>query len=277
MKTQAEYIRKLPENLFLENVEILPNDVLMVIDMQNDFVDRPYSEKGKRHKSGKLPTHNAKRIIKPIVKMINKFKKTDDVHIIATRDYHPKNQCSFPIFGEHCVMGSKGSDVVSEIEKTLVKGKSFRKNCNIVYKADNKSIDSFGAFPYTKKLGMNRICGCTKKKCPTQFTGAWGLKNYSKYPKMKTPKKIPMKRLLKNVSKKDNYVFICGVLGDFCVLDTARNARAAGYKNVVIIIDLIRSLRIKEKTKVIYPTSPAAFAKEARKHKFYFVLSGDIN
>lgn len=277
MKNQREYIEKLPNKLFLDSIEIESNDVLMVIDMQNDFVDRPYSEKGKKYKVGKLPTHDSKRIIPGIVKLIDKFKKTEDTHIVATRDYHPKikQHCSFSIFGEHCVIGSKGSDIVTEIEKKLVSGNKFQENCHIVYKADNPNIDSFGAFPYTKKLGLNRICGCSKKKCPVQFTGSWGTKTWSRYPKLKN--KIPIGKILKNVSKKNNCIFICGVLGDFCVLDTARNARAAGYKNVVIVVDLIRSLRIKEEGKIVYPTSPDAFAKEAKVHGFKFILFRNIN
>ena len=280
LTTHSDYIKQLNDNLFYEEIEINSSDVLFVIDMQNDFVDRPYSENGKRHKSGKLPTHNSKRIIPSIIKLVKKFKKNEAM-VVATRDYHTKlkHHCSFPIFGEHCVIGSKGSDfvdLVPEIEKELIKKNKFQKNCQVVYKADNPKIDSFGAFPYTKKLGKNRICGCTENKCPVHFTGSWGLSKWSRYPKMKNIKKIKINKIIKDVSKKNDYVFICGVLGDFCVLDTARNARAAGYKNVVVVIDLIRNLRIKEKGKITYPTSPAAFNKEANKHGFSFILSKDI-
>lgn len=268
------------KKLFLEEATLEKNDTLLIIDMQNDFVDRPYKEKSITHKKGKLPTHDSKRIIPGIVRLMDKFRKSDS-YVVATRDYHPKGKmphCSFPIFGEHCVQGTKGSDVVKEIEnKMVIKGSFMKKHC-IVYKADNPKIDSFGAFPYTKKLGNGRICGCNAKKCPTQFTGSWGLSKYQKYPK-NTPSgsKIPLTRILKGVSKKDNYIFICGVLGDFCVLDTARNARAAGYKNVVIVIDLIRSLRLVENGKVKYPTTPKMYCEEARKHGFYFIMSGDIS
>jgi nicotinamidase-related amidase len=279
MKTHKEYISKMDKSLFLDKTILEEDDCLLVIDMQNDFVDRAYTEKGKRHPKGKLPTHDSKKIIPGIVKLMDKFKKAD-AHLVATRDYHPGGKtphCSFPIFGEHCVQGTAGSDIVSEIEKKLVTGGKFsRKKNQIVYKAYNSKIDSFGAFPYTKKLGKGRICGCTSKKCPTQFTGSWGLSKYAKYPKLTDPKKIPLVKILKGVSKKDSYVFICGVLGDFCVLDSARNARAAGYKNVVVVIDLIRNLRIQEKGKVVYPTTPKAYCTEAKKHGFYVIMSGDI-
>ena len=81
----------------------------------------------------------------------------------------------------------------------------------------------------------------------------------------------------KNVTnKKKNNIFICGVLGDFCVLDTAKNATKEGYKNVYIVVDLIRSLRIMKNKKPLYPTSPKMFVDEAKKHKFKFILSKDI-
>ena len=87
---------------------------LVVIDMQNDFVDRPYKEKvgtfsrpGNKntqvisHTKGKLPTHNSKKIIKGIVRLIKKFRKIDDTLVIGTRDYHPidPEHCSFSVFG----------------------------------------------------------------------------------------------------------------------------------------------------------------------------------
>ena len=211
---------------------------------------------------------------------MDKFRKSDS-YIIATRDYHPKGKtphCSFPIFGEHCVQGTKGSDVISEIQRKMVIKNKFLKKNQIVYKADNSKIDSFGAFPYTKSLGKGRICGCSASKCPTHLTGSWGLSKYVPYPKVtKSTSKIPLSKLIKGVNKKKNYIFICGVLGDFCVLDTARNARKKGYENVVVVIDLIRSLRLVEKGKVKYPTSPKMYSDEAKKHGFYFIMSGDIH
>jgi nicotinamidase-related amidase len=47
----------------------------------------------------------------------------------------------------------------------------------------------------------------------------------------------------KKFDKDKNQLFICGVLGDYCVLDTAKNAKILGYKNVYIVFNLIRSLK----------------------------------
>ena len=283
--TQTKIIKamRLPK----KNIKVKKNDVLMVIDMQNDFIDRPYTDRRKRFKTGKLPTWGSKSIVKPIARLTSKFLKK--ATIVATRDYHPvKNpHCSFSIFGEHCAWKTAGSDIAKEINdvimtKTKKKTETPKKNCHIVFKGFSSKIDSFGAFPYTKKLGLKRICGCTRKSCPVGFTGSYSLKKYVKYPTLKTSGKawrkslIPLKTVIKSTNKKTNTIFICGVLGDFCVLDTARNARNAGYKNVYIVIDLIRSLRIKEKGKVIYPTTSKLWIKLAKKHGFKFIMSKNI-
>ena len=175
IKNQSQIIRKLNKNLFIKKkTKVTSKDVLFIIDMQNDFIDRPYVEKvgtfsrpGRmnkqiiKHTKGKLPTHNSKTIIKGITSLMSKFKLR-----IATRDYHPISEphCSFSTFGEHCVWNTVGSDIVKEIEKKMTK------KDHIVFKAFNHSIDSFGAFPYTRKSGLKRICGCTAKSCPVKWT-----------------------------------------------------------------------------------------------------------
>lgn len=282
----SNYIKQIKKKYFVKKSELHDNDVLLVIDMQNDFIDRPYTFKGKRFKTGKLATYNAKRIVKPIAKLINVFKEQENTKIIASRDYHSggkkyPDHCSFPIFGEHCVWFTAGSLIAHEIERKLVTSNNkFNPNCHVVFKAIHPKIDSFGAFPYIKKNALKRVCGCTHKKCPVQFTGGVGTKEYIKYPNISTLKKnkrkLSTKNLIRKTSKTKNTIYICGILGDFCVLDTAINARAMGYRNVVIVIDLIRNLRIKEKGEVTYPTPPEKFMKLADKHKFKFVLSKHI-
>lgn len=256
-----------------KNDRIKPDDVLFVIDMQNDFLDRPYG----KFKKGKLPTFGSKSIVGPIARLTARFAKK--AKVVATRDYHPvKNpHCSFAIFGEHCAWKTKGSDIAHEIEKVLISRNKPKKNCSIVFKGFSSKIDSFGAFPYSKKLGLKRICGCSAKSCPVGLTGSYGLRKYVRYPTLLSKKGlIPISKILKSTSKKTNTLYICGVLGDFCVLDTAKNARAAGYKNVVILTDLIKSLRIVKKKKVVYPTTPKMWKGYAKLHGFKFMKSKQL-
>lgn len=293
LQNHSDYLRLLKrEHKFITRRVIKDGDVLIVIDMQNDFIDRKYHDKksGKRYKTGLLATHNAKKIVTPISNLVKKFKsiikdKDDsrECYVVATRDYHAGNHCSFPIFGKHCVMGTAGSDVAREIEQKLVnwKTKKFFKNCNIVFKAFHPKIDSFGAFEYKRKNALKRVCGCTTKRCPVKLTGSVGLpgNKFTRYPKTSQLKRgRNLDKLIQKVSnKKKNTLYICGILGDFCVLDTAINARAKGYKHVVIVVNLIRNLRIKGKNgKVVYTTPPKKYAQLARKHGFKFILSRNI-
>ena len=265
-RTHREWMKPLGKKYFYDSIEVEPHDTLLVIDMQNDFVD------------GKLKTHDSKRIIPGIVKAIDLFHKWGAL-VVATRDYHPlkgKPHCSFPLFGEHCVHKTRGSDLVKKIENRLVKGGKFTKNSRVVFKAFDHRVDSFGALPYKKRNAKGRICGCTKKSCKhLRLTGSWGPKRWIRYPNMNR-KYESLQRIMRRTNKKNDFIFICGVLGDYCVLDTAINACALGYKNVVVIIDLIRNLRIKVKGKITYPTSATTYDNLAKKHGFRFVLNRNI-
>lgn len=81
--------------------------VLVVVDMQNDFVD------------GALGTREACAIVPDAVKTIEEF----DGKIVATRDTHTENYMdsqegkNLPVI--HCVKGTEGWQINSEIQKAL--------------------------------------------------------------------------------------------------------------------------------------------------------------
>lgn len=83
--------------------------VLLVIDMQNDFV------------SGALQNPDAQSIVDGIVKRIEAF----DGEVIATRDTHEEDYLSttegkhLPV--KHCVKGTWGWEIVPEIASALKK------------------------------------------------------------------------------------------------------------------------------------------------------------
>lgn len=82
-------------------------NVLIVVDMQNDFVD------------GALGTKEAVSIVPNVVERI----KTFEGLILATRDTHTKDYLStqegrkLPV--EHCIKGSKGWEIRGEIAELL--------------------------------------------------------------------------------------------------------------------------------------------------------------
>lgn len=82
-------------------------NVLVVVDMQNDFID------------GALGTKEAVAIVPHVVEKIKSF----DGIVLATRDTHGKDYLStqegknLPV--EHCIKGSEGWEIREEIEALL--------------------------------------------------------------------------------------------------------------------------------------------------------------
>lgn len=94
----------------------MKNKLLIVVDMQNDFV------------TGSLANPAAEKIIPNIVE---KLKAKDYTYLIFTRDTHQKNYLetqegkNLPV--EHCVEGTKGWEIVPELQE-------FTKNAFIIDK-----------------------------------------------------------------------------------------------------------------------------------------------
>lgn len=92
------------------------NKLLIVVDMQNDFV------------TGSLANPAAEKIIPNIVE---KLKAKDYTYLIFTRDTHQKNYLetqegkNLPV--EHCIEGTKGWEIVPELQE-------FTKNAFIIDK-----------------------------------------------------------------------------------------------------------------------------------------------
>lgn len=101
-------------------------DVLLVIDLQNDFID------------GALGNDGNEKIVKPIENLIEKF----DGEIIFTRDSHDENYLKslegshLPV--EHCIKNSKGWEIRIDT-----------KNHKII---DKPSFGSYELVEYLKKL-----------------------------------------------------------------------------------------------------------------------------
>ena len=102
------YNHKDSVNLILSSKEVeVMRKTLIVVDMQNDFVD------------GALGTKEAVNILPNVKKKIAKYKESGD-EIIFTRDTHQKNYLktnegrNLPV--EHCIENTKGWEIHSELE-----------------------------------------------------------------------------------------------------------------------------------------------------------------
>ncbi|WP_069807834.1 cysteine hydrolase family protein [Vulcanisaeta thermophila] len=97
---------KIPEMEVKEELVLDPTrTAVVVVDMQNDFV-RP---------NGKLYVPTAEATIPAIKRLIEKARDAN-VPVIYTQDWHFKNDPEFRIWGEHCVMGTWGAEIVDELK-----------------------------------------------------------------------------------------------------------------------------------------------------------------
>lgn len=85
-----------------DKIELGKGDVLVIIDIQNDFLP-----------GGSLAVPEGDQVIPVLNGYIDRFVNRQ-LPILATRDWHPPDHCSFVQQGgpwpEHCVAGSKGAE-----------------------------------------------------------------------------------------------------------------------------------------------------------------------
>ncbi|CDW74526.1 isochorismatase hydrolase [Stylonychia lemnae] len=186
--------------------------ILLIIDVQNDFCE-----------GGSLAVSGAQEIIEPInkLKQSGKFNK-----VIFTRDWHPKDHCSFHenhpgtklfekiilpeteveqvMWPTHCIQESDGAHFHPKLDIDLNKDK-------IVSKGTLRQVDSysgFGSFPEKTKL-----CDLIKKKLD--------------------------ERDLSTIK-----VYVCGLAFDYCVGSTAIDSAKLGF-DTYLLEDLSRSVSIE--------------------------------
>lgn len=92
-----------PQQLLLS-----PGDALIVVDVQNDFLP-----------GGSLAVPYGDDVIPVLNRYLAAFVQRE-LPIIATRDWHPPNHCSFQPYGgpwpSHCVAGSDGAAFAAALE-----------------------------------------------------------------------------------------------------------------------------------------------------------------
>jgi nicotinamidase/pyrazinamidase len=146
-------------------MEIIPLDVLLVIDVQNDFCP-----------GGRLAVADGDSVIEPILKIAPRFE-----HIILTQDWHPANHSSFAsahagkqpfqqielsygtqtLWPDHCVQGSNGAEFHPKLDlpqAELILRKGFRPQIDS-YSAffENDRTTPTGLAGYLRERGLTRI------------------------------------------------------------------------------------------------------------------------
>ena len=240
-----------------------PNDVLLVVDMQLDFLP-----------GGSFAVPEGDVIVPVVADAMRRFASAG-ASIFCTRDYHPINHCSFEAYGgsfpPHCVQGTRGSLLCPEVAETVMQLVQREKErdkqsqpgtgdgacVQVVFKGFSPDIDSFGALPYTEEGAAGRCLTSTpppkpepkhansKGRCKgVEWTGASLLfsSNFEQDPNAPPDVMAILKPLalatasmtsscardarteeVATTARRPKLV-VCGVALDFCVLDSAMNA-----------------------------------------------------
>lgn len=243
--------------LDVEDFSIGPQDALVVVDMQCDFLPvdelNPYG--------GSFAVEEGGSILPLIVRLMEHFGERGAV-VVATRDYHPSDHCSFMMngghFPAHCVQGTPGSFFHGLIGTCLEKLQSTGARAEVVFKGFHEGVDSFGCFTYSEEPRTwqrlahategFRLCGCSSLR---DWTGAHLLRRSAGSADVNAPPDVLAAfnpTSLADYLKEEGVqrVFVCGLALDFCVADTACNGAKAGFEKVWLILDAARAAHIEK-------------------------------
>jgi nicotinamidase/pyrazinamidase len=146
-------------------MNIIPSDVLLVIDVQNDFCP-----------GGTLAVADGDAVIDPIHRAAKHFQ-----HIVFTQDWHTPDHNSFAsahpgkkpferielaygrqtLWPDHCVQGTRGAEFHPALQLTraeLILRKGFRRKIDS-YSAffENDRTTATGLAGYLRERGLNRV------------------------------------------------------------------------------------------------------------------------
>lgn len=138
-------------------VRLLEKDALIIVDLQRDFCP-----------GGALPVPEGDRIVPVVNRYIEKFSSLK-LPVVATRDWHPPNHCSFKEFGgtwpPHCVKNTEGASFHPYLK---LPGEA-----KIISKATSRFREAYSGFEGTKLRNFLRrlkrrrlfICGLATDYC----------------------------------------------------------------------------------------------------------------
>jgi len=124
-------------------MNLLKPDALVIVDLQRDFLP-----------GGSLAVSGGDAIIAPINRLIRRFAE-EQLPIYATRDWHPRDHCSFREQGgpwpPHCVAGTAGADMPAELV--------LPESATVVSKATTSQLDAYSGFQGTNLAEALRESG----------------------------------------------------------------------------------------------------------------------
>lgn len=128
-------------------METRNGDALVIVDVQKDFLP-----------DGALGVPDGDQVVPVLNHYIERFRRAG-LPVIATRDWHPPNHCSFNVRGgpwpPHCVAGTPGADFASWLR--------LPEDGIIISKATDPDHDAYSGFDGTglterlRTLGVKRL------------------------------------------------------------------------------------------------------------------------
>jgi nicotinamidase/pyrazinamidase len=136
-------------------MELTGNDVLIVVDMQHDFLP-----------GGSLAVAGGDEIIAPINELAKRF-----ANVVLTQDWHPSDHISFAsnhegkspfdvvelaygtqvLWPDHCVWGTKGAEITSALDIPHAQ--------LIIRKGYNRLVDSYSGFQEADRKTKTGLAG----------------------------------------------------------------------------------------------------------------------
>lgn len=185
--------------------------ILIVVDFQNDFCNP----------KGSLYVDGASMAKEAIMKYISDNK--DITSVLFTLDWHTMDHCSFDINGGkwpvHCVQHTWGSQVDNDLMNCI---DEHDKGMWFIEKGTKNDCEEYGAFSRIEKTESN------VNEEQTLNYNLYGLDDDWTY--------------YHELDEDETNIVICGIAGDYCVLETLKNLVSCGYFNIEILKDGIASI-----------------------------------
>jgi nicotinamidase-related amidase len=283
---------------------VRPEDTLLVVGMQNDFLPGTFAPWG-----GRAAVLEGESTVDIVTQLIEAFSSKGGL-IVATRAFHPQDHTSFYDQGgsmpPHCVQTTPGCAFYPKVAEALQHAYSSPLaqepdenglppspgRVEIAFQGFLEEVASLGAFRYDRQFFEERLRNCrwdlhegrlAGVACAETWTGAMALKCSNLPNDINANPDIsallqPDLRPLHEIIPRHGRLLIAGLALDTAVLDSAVAASRLGYKEVSVAIDACRATHFGPSGEYGsgFLTDPAYIVCQFQKHSVNIVQSSEV-